>query len=323
MALINEFVEKVLNENDSFSINIKEEGKKDTSNYYFLQSQVGKARYIYGMKSWNDDKFYSNIDLKPELVAIISNGVVYVVDEFFLETVEWLNHEVILPKHTIRFEDIVKAKNDFVNDVIFLDFYTSLETKDYDSEDIKDKCTLKDCERAARTYLLSKNPMELFQKERLRLDRGMFLNERDVANILCGFMDIKEEMNERLQEEKETWIVRKSMNKKIEELMENSETVLDWEIEIAKGLSSVEAKTVTVEFEFDGKRTSGKVYPDTLIRILREKTSFDNYDFTVTKQGERLLRDLGIENSWRSSKTLKCEHITKIMYGKKELYVRK
>lgn len=314
MRLIDVFVEKALNDNSSFDINIKEKEQRDTTNYHFLQSNVGKARYIYGMRSWNDEKFYSKVDLKPELVAIVSEGVVYIVDEIFLQVYRWCNQEEkMLPENTKRFDEVVKETNEYVSNIIFMDFYNAL-----DIEDITDEDTIAECRKRARGYLFSKEPTALFEDEKLD---GIF-NVRDIANYICGFIDVKEEASERLDERKSEWISKKATNEKIRNLMKDSETAFDWEIAIAEGIRSVDAKTVVVEFELNDKRASGKINPDTIIRALKTNDSFSGYNFEVAKHGDKLLEDLGAGSYW-SENALKCKHIVKITYGKKELYVRK
>lgn len=313
MKLINKFVERVLNDKGSFNINIKEKEQRDTTNYHFLQSNVGKARYIYGMRSWNDEKFYSKVDLKPELVAIVSEGIVYIVNEIFLQIYRWCNkEEMLLPKNTKIFDEVVKETNEYVSNIIFADFYNNL-----DIEDITNENTISECRKRARGYLFSKEPAALFDNEKLD---GIF-NVRDIANILCGFMNVESEAKSRLEERKSEWISKKSTNEKIRKLMEDTETAFDWEIAIAEGIRSVDAKTVVVEFELNGKRASGKISPNTIITALEKRDIFSGYDFKIAKHGDKLLEDLEAGSYW-SKNTLRCEHIVKITYGKKVLYIK-
>lgn len=314
MRLIDVFVEKALNDKGSFEISIKEKSLKDTINYHFLQSNVGKARYIYGMKSWNDEKFYSKVDLKPKLIAIVSEGIVYIVDEFFLGVYNYNQKETWLPKDTKRFDEVVKEINEYVSNKIFVDFYNAL-----DIENITDKYTIEECKKRARNYLFSKEPNASFEDEKV----NAIFNENDIANSICGFIDIETEANKRLDSKRAEWILKKSINEKIRNLMKDSETAFDWEIAIAEGIRSVDAKTVIVEFELNGKRASEKITPDNIIRILRTNDYFSGYNFKIAKNGNELLKDLGAESGWNSKNAIRCEHIVKITYGKKELYVRK
>ena len=314
MRLINVFVEKALNNKGSFEISIKEKSLKDIINYHFLQSNVGKARYIYGMKRWNDEKFYSKVDLKPELVAIVSEGIVYIVDEFFLEVYKYNQKETLLPKNTKRFDEVVKEINEYVSNKIFVDFYNALDVKDITGKD-----SIAECRKCARDYLFSKEPNASFENEKV----GRVFNENDIANFICGFIDIKTEANKRLDAKRAEWISKKSINEKIRNLMKSSETAFDWEIAIAEGIRSVDAKTVIIEFELNGKKASEKITPDNIIRALTTNDYFSGYNFKIAKNGNKLLEDLGAGSCSWDKNTLRCEHIVRITYGKKELYVRK
>lgn len=148
-------------------------------------------------------------------------------------------------------------------------------------------------------------------------------NEQDVANILCGLMDFDKEAGKRLNANKEQWITKKSTDEKIKSLMENHEIAADWEIEIADGIRSVQAKIVTVEFELNGKTASIRVNPETIIRKMVYKDYFSGYDFEIAKEGDELIKNLGAEKWCNGENALRCKHITKITYGKKDLYVRK
>lgn len=56
MRLIDEFVQKVLDETDSFSIILPPEINL-IRYYHFIQGRVGKARYVYGTYSHQDKIF--------------------------------------------------------------------------------------------------------------------------------------------------------------------------------------------------------------------------------------------------------------------------
>lgn len=66
-------MKSVLNTTESFMI---ETGKSDTDKRYhfFIQCNVGKARYAYGEYSYRDKNFHTDLGLKPELIAIVSDG---------------------------------------------------------------------------------------------------------------------------------------------------------------------------------------------------------------------------------------------------------
>lgn len=108
----------------------------------------------------------------------------------------------------------------------------------------------------------------------------------------------------------------------IREDVDNSEVALLWERKIADGIGGVEAKTVTVEFELNGRKTSAKINPETIIRKMIDNDYFSGYDFEVVKRGDELIKKLGAKEWGETENVLRCRNITKITYGRKELYVR-
>ena len=113
----------------------------------------------------------------------------------------------------------------------------------------------------------------------------------------------------------------KAETERIKELvLENPETVLeDYEQKIVDGLHNVDAKTVQVEFLYDGKAATGKVNRDTILRMLSQNDYFSSFNFTTVKSGEKIISELGA-GTWRADNPLTCKHIVKITYGKKVLY---
>lgn len=309
--LIDKFVEKVLNITESFMI---ETGKSETNKKYhfFIQSNVGKARYVYGDYSYINENFNTDLSLNPQLIAIVADGKIYIIDEFKLDV---YGEDAELPENVFKLTDIVIKENAYVESVIFADFYKSLKENDVTDEDL-----LKKCKDEARRVLFAKNPV--VNEPTIK---NMF-SAQDIANSLCGVINLESEAVKRLVADQENWIYKKSYNKKIKELMKNHLIAADYEMEIAEGLRSVDAKTVTVEFELNGKKESAKMNPDTIIRHMQNNDYFSRYDFEVTKRGDELIKKLDAA-TWRGNSSgkevLTCQNITRITYGKKELYVRK
>ena len=317
MSIINEFAKRVLSENGSFSINIEEQRYID--NYRFIQDRVGNARYIYGMYDFNNDSFYSESDTKIQLVAIVADGLIYITDGCFFK----LYREENLPESVVTMGSFAKAmnvKNDSVNYAIFKEFYNSLPTIELDDY------ILKSCKKEARRYLFThENIGELesveFSDVSERLDE--LFKEKDYTDILCGFKKVEEIVRQRLEEKKDNWAKVKSITETtinyIKKYRDN-DIAFDWEIKMANCLKSVDAKTVTVEFEMNCKTASGKININRFNSVLERNDSFSDYDFTTMKQGELLLKELGADRY--DGTHLCCKNITKITYGKKELYVR-
>lgn len=312
MTLIEKFVREILNNKGSFTIEIPHKNEDRNRTYHFLQDEVGKARYVYGISNYWDANFYAKLDIKPKIIAIVVEGKIYVVDIFFLEIYSYGNDKVVLPDNVLILNDYTAKQDEYISNILFPNFYAKLET---DENSIQESD--KSLREKARSFMFSKNA-DLPDVEL----KPMF-NDQDVANMLCGFMDFNKEVSERFNEDKERWIEKKSTDEKIKALMGNPEIADSWEIEIANGIRSVEAKTVTVEFELNGKVASIKINPETIIRKMINNDYFSGYDFEIAKRGDKLIDELGA-GKWRNDENaLRCKHITKIVYGKKELYVRK
>ncbi|MBC5688159.1 hypothetical protein H8S37_04325 [Mediterraneibacter sp. NSJ-55] len=309
--LIDKFAEKVLKTTESFMV---ESGNCDTDKRYhfFIQCNVGKARYVYGEHSYRDEKFHTDLDLNPKLVAIVADDKIYIVDEFELDI---YRGETELPENIFKLIDIVIKENEYVKSVIFADFYKSLKENDITGEEL-----LKECKDEARRILFVKNPV--VNESTIE---SMF-NQQDIANSLCGVINLELEAVKRLESKKENWIYKKSYNKKVKELVENRSVVKDYEVKIAEGIRSVDAKTVSVEFELNGRKEFAKMNPHRVIRCMMDNDYFSAYDFETTKRGYELIRKLDAA-TWRGNnngkEVLTCRNITKITYKKKELYIRK
>ena len=309
MELINEFAEKVLKTNQSFSINFGR-GKDSEINYHFIQGNVGKARYIYYSQKWNDDRFYSDISIKPELAAIVSDGIIYITNTFAFRIYDMEN--ITLPDNVKLFDDYVNKINQYINDVIFKKYYESL-----DAFEIKDEDLLAKCRNKARTYLLSKAQRDPFCDECV----NNFFKWQDIANALCGFIEMKEEAMKRLKTNEDVWLGLKSRNKVIRKMIKEKSGVSNLELKIAEALRSVDAKNVVVEFKVNGKKVSGRISPDRICYTLINRLNFYSSDFVTNAQGEEVLNYLGL-NDYESRKKLNCESINRITYKRQTLYSR-
>lgn len=313
MSLIEKFAEEVFKSENSFTIAITE-NVRDKRMYHFIKDNVNKATYVYGISCYSDPNYYGKLDCKNKVVAILREGKIYVVDIFFFDIYRY-KEDVVLPNNVLVLNDYTAKQDEYISNTIFPEFYNGLETDDSFIAE-SDRELKKD----ARRFLFS-NTADLPKVEL----KPMF-NKQDVAYILCGFINFDEEVSKRLNDSKEQWVRKKSTDKKIKSLMENPETVASYEIEIADGIRIVEAKTVTAEFELNGKIASAKISPNTIIRKMVENDYFSGYDFEIAKRGDELIKELGA-STWRygnnGEELLTCKNITKITYGKKELYVRK
>lgn len=303
MRVIDKFAEEVFSHDDSFSFAL------DKKYYSFTRSKVGQATYIYGEDGY-EENFESRLDIKLKLVAIVTKGVIYIVDEFLLNVWRY-GGDTKLPANVELFDGYCYQQNKWAKNDLFSSFYESLETKEIDNPG-----TINSCEKKARTLLLSDCA------ELPPLEAKDVFSQLDIAHSLCGYFDVYDEAMRRFEKDKYTWMAVKAERAKVDSLIQEKSVVEDWEFAIASGLRMVCAKQVTVEFDFNGKKASIKMNPNTIYRYLDNKDNFSSYDFGNRKQGEAMLKELGAA-TWKGyGEVLTCEHISKIIYGKKELYVK-
>ena len=314
MKMVEEFAKKVMVENNSFDVTEEDRyGRKTT--YHFMQDYIGKVRYVYGHHFWNV-KINGGIELKYKLVAIVSNDVIYIVDKYIFGYLGDKTPE--LPKNVKLFDDAIKKANEYARNTIFPKYCDGLLRSDGITEEDKigydfDNQCLKEARKAIFNgeSFVSIEPPETF------------LGEDDLGNILCGFDTLENVVLENLEKNRGTYERRKCKALKINELIKSGNVVKPFELEIANGLNGVSAKSVTVEFEVNGKTASGKMEPNTIDYILYRNDYIGNGNFTTWKRGEEIMKELGIKSYGEDHRRLYPSDIIKITYGKKVLYERK
>ena len=302
---IEKFVEEVLKNTNSFSIEWKE-GCKDVTNYHFVQDKVGKARYVYGSYSWNDELFFSGLKNSPKLVAIVSDDTVYIVDEYVLKATQFHLKGESFPLQAVLFDDYVKEVTRYANEEVLKDYIASL-----DIPELPERFEKSALEKAREILLRGGTTSE---KEINPLSRD------EIAEYLCGFYpDLAEKIVGVLNRDRELWSAGKAFDTQVNQILKEPDLVAErWEIEMAKGLREVpDAKSVNVEFVMNGSKANGKMEPSTLMRKLIGDGRIDDYDFINCSEGKRLYYLFG---AYYYKNPLTCKHITKITYGKRLLF---
>lgn len=303
MDLIIDFVKKVLNEDGCFTMREEETPFSNERRYSFLQEKVGEAKFIYGEYGYNED-FFISIKKKFELKAIASQGKVYILDMYLLG--DYGRAE--LPENVENLYISIQKLNEKVNAEIFPAFYEGLETVEVENE--------ADCRKRARNALLSGKP-EFWIAEHAYNP----FDVSDFVKILCGLMNAEEEALRRLEKDRGKWQATKAKDERMQELMVAPGLCRNWELAIAKCLNCTNVANVIVTFEMNGKSASSKLAVDKILHSLMECDNFNDWDFATRKQGTKFLEALGATSRWEGN-PLKCEHISKITYGKKVLYER-
>ena len=303
--LIDKFVEQIQSTEKNFIL------KHKAKYYFFVQCEVGKARYIYCKSLYQEPNCDTNIKEDLKLAVIVADNIIYILDPFELDV--WYVSKDNLPNNTYLFDDFVQKQNDYIKSEVFKDFYNSLETVELEEERIK-RCK----EEARRILLRSKD------KKIRELELTPIFTKQDVANSLCGVLILKKEVLIRLEQEKDKWIKTKSFEIKLQDFINNKEGVEHFELEIAEAINNLNAKMLNIEFELNGKKAVGKIALDTISRKLITRNYFCDYDFDTRINGKVVIKKLNAAN-YRSDKereVLDCSRISKITYGRKTLYER-
>lgn len=303
MRTIDEFVKHIKNGENSFIIT---EENKTGRKLLCTCATIGKAQFVFTNYTYGD---ITEIE-EMELCAIISDGQIYIVNGYNLD---FWRHTEALPEGVVMFTDAVWDYN-LKADSFLQDFYDSLPVAEISESYINH------CKEDARTFILNGNGQPALKNEGISK-----LYDGDIKRLLTGVIDFKDLVLMKFENAKEYWINEKTNRIACETAMKDPDIVKPYELEIAVAINGIKAKAVKVEFEMNGETATGKIEPFQLMRILIRDDGFFGYNFCTAKEGDGIIKKLGA-STWRGDgddKTLTCKHITKIMYGKKELYVRK
>jgi len=296
-----EFAEKVLLTTESFALC---ESRKKNRWHSFMQTPVGKARYIYAIRL--DEKASLDIDKNPRLVAIVADGTVHLTPNSPLSYA----FKGLLPEYVSRIYYDVQRLNEHIANELFPAFLETIQPSELDENQIAG------CEMEARRALLQKKPGVQLLVCKYQADC------QDVVNMLCG-LDLDDVMRKRMEKDRGSWQVAKARYLKQVELFNNQEVVKDYELKIAEGLRRVDALNVTVEFTRNGKSACEKIDANELVQMMIGNHYFYGHHFSTTSRGNALIKKLGVptyDNGDEGEKPLTCKDITKITYGKKVLY---
>lgn len=271
----------------------------DKGNYMFMQCQCGEATYIYGDSDRIDGKFYTKIDLEPELKAIVKGNKIYIIDDYLFD----LSH---ISEDVIFLDKYVEKCNNYIAENLWKDFYETLEEINID-EDINK------CQKEARSLLLKNKTLDF-------PELPFALEPQDVVNSLCGFLNLEKKAIDKLNADVEKLRYEKTFYLTVKKMIENKENVTEDEMRLASALTSLCADNVNVFFNFNGQTFDDKISVYKILDILDNKECFQSYNFSTTKKGQKILKKIGASNASWDKNSLKCKHIIKISYRGKALY---
>lgn len=307
MTLLEQFKDRVLNTEGSFELN------SENTYFSFMRCTNGNAEYIYGYYQFYDGNF-SNIDIKYNLVAILdkTEQIIYIVDEYMFNIK--FSKDFIYPVGCVGFSEYVAEKNKYFNNMLFRRYYDSIKI---DIDSVTDEDFINSQKRTARMSILSGDDVTLPKFNRM-------FTSNDIAKMICGYTSIEEEANKRFMDNRDSIAKIKLQKELIKKYIEEKSVVEDWEIELVRSINNLKANYVNVEFNFNGNIGTEKIDPKKIIRILIDNDYFSGYKFATSKSGDKLLKTLGVSNTYNKRETwLTCKYITKITYGRKTLYERK
>ena len=306
MSNLKKFKEKVLSTENPFLLN------DGNAKILCVKVPIGQATYVYTMREWLDGKeIVTDISDKLEMTAIVRASTIYIIRPY----------EIMIKVTEEYPENMFRIDNKFL-EKIQLRIKKKVIDKMYEELDIPvlSESREDECKKIARWVLVYKKDINEYVEMRVNDNIGE-LSIQKFADSLCGVINLEKIATDEFKTHQEMWKKIKAETERIKELvLENPETVLeDYEQKIVDGLHNVDAKTVQVEFLYDGKTATGKVNRDTILRMLSQNDYFSSFNFTTVKSGEKIISELGA-GTWRADNPLTCKHIVKITYGKKVLY---
>ena len=313
--LLEQFKEKVLSTDESFTIKTKSYG------YCFLLNKVNDVKLIYGSKSLRGTYFYIDRDIKYELSAIIKDKKIYLIDRYFFDI--WSNDydkiNELNDSDIYLFDMYKKELYQNILDTTFKRFYDNLE---YDNINEIGEFILKRVKRDVEMEILCDKDYSQ------NIDMEYNYSDEEYIKHLCGIEDIYELTSKNLNTENETnkWINRKSEIKAKQYIKENIEKFFN-ENEInlyntINELNKINCKKVNIEFELNGYVASGKIELEKIEFAIIYNNNFGEFDFETRDKGKQLLRKLNI-NNYSDEKQLTYDKITRISYRGKDVYIRK
>lgn len=327
--LLKQFKEKVLSTNESFTLKIDYSGYKDGYNcYHFIQSIVNNIKLIYGKKSYNDEYFFMKNDCKFELCAIVKVNTIYILDEFLFDVYNYEYDKNKCKLQELKKERInlfslyIKSVYEQIEKITFKEFYDSINVSDKVDNTISDNKRLNNYKKDVISIMLSDKVIEDF-----KLDYHILNNIDTYIKHLCSVKDIFNIAKEVFNEEHNKNIITYDKIKRevIKHIIENKEKYFTKNelnlINAIKQLKEINCKNVIAEFEFKGKQDIAKISLDRIAQVLIRDDYFSDFYFITSKEGERIYKNLGI-NNWDDEKQFKCDKITKLSYRGKDVYVR-
>ena len=277
-----------------------------------VKDTIGEAVYIYTSVFYGDE--IANINHTFDLAAIYAKENLYFVNKYVFDLYNGFNAEQQYDNF-ITFNELADTLyQKMVNDV-FPAYYDKIQPTHIEEE-------LEDEERIREVY--RRSVFEGVDYNTPRVGRNSTLTDIDVANYLAGFTTETELFIDVLGRSESYYDYQKSLDCAISKYLETHNLIKDYEWEILTALNNLgkDVKTVTVEFEKDGKTAQGKITVIALKNILRLNDYFAYYSFATDATGKKIYEKLGIE-LFANNNRLYTSDITRILFRNKAIYTKK
>jgi nitrogen regulatory protein PII len=276
-----------------------------------VKDTIGEAVYIYTSVFYGEE--IANINHKFDLAAIYAKENLYFVNKYVFDLYNGFNAEQ--QYDIITFSELAENLYQKMIKDVFPSYYDKIQPTHIEEE-------LEDDERIREVY--RRSVFEGVDYNTPKVGRNSELTDLDVANYLAGFTTETELFIDVLGRSKEYYNYQKSLSCAISKYLETHNLIEDYELEILTALNNLgDVKTVTVEFEKDGKTAQGKITVSALKNIVRLNDYFADYSFATDATGKKIYEKLGIELFGNHNNRLYTSDITRILFRNKAIYTKK
>lgn len=275
-----------------------------------VKDTIGEAVYIYTSVFYGEE--IANINHKFDLAAIYAKENLYFVNKYVFDLYNGFNAEQ--QYDIITFSELAENLYQKMIKDVFPSYYDKIQPTHIEEE-------LEDDERIREVY--RRSVFEGVDYNTPKVGRNSELTDLDVANYLAGFTTETELFIDVLGRSKEYYDYQKSLACAISKYLETHNLIKDYELEILTALNNLgDVKTVTVEFEKDGKTAQGKITVSALKNIVRLNDYFADYSFATDATGKKIYEKLGIERFADRNNKIYTSDITRILFRNKAIYTK-
>lgn len=301
MTIMEEFLQHIQNGDTSFIIY----KSKNTKKLIFTSITIGKATFFYLGRIYGSE---SVVD-KLEMAAVIANNTVYIIDTY--EFNAYSDNSDPIPAGMMLWSELKESISNQTKQYAE-QFYDTLPVTQINEEYMD---TIK---QNVRDHILKNTPESYTEPYEILTPK---ITPDEIKEILTGKQNLKTMVYDKMNEQRDIHISRKTDKQAFNDMLHDKNVVEQYEKDICDGIS-IDAKFVTINFEFKNKTATGKIEPSKLRRIIAHNDCFTEYNFATWKEGKQIITHLNPSTYSYDNEADKLtgKNITSITYGKKVLY---